>query len=89
MGGSMDGKKVGEVVHFYDRISVAVIDLCAVLKCDDTVHFLGKGSDFQQEVTSMQVENEPIQQANAEEMVAVKTIKPVKRGTMVYVIVED
>lgn len=84
----MDGKRVGEVVHYYDRISVAVIDLCGVLKMGDSVHFLGHGSDFQQQVASMQIENEPIQQANKGDLVAVKTIKPIKRGTTVYIIVE-
>jgi len=84
----MNGKKVGEVLHFYDHISVAVIDLCAVIKVGDSVHFLGHGSDFQQDITSMQIENEAIQQANKGDMVAIKTIKPVKRGTTVYVITE-
>lgn len=82
----MNGTKAGEVLHFYDHISVAVINLCAVLKVGDSVHFLGHGSDFQQEITSMQIENEPIQQAGKGELVAVKTIKPVKRGTTVYVL---
>jgi len=82
----MNGKKAGEVVHFYDRISVAVIDLCSVLKVSDSVHFLGHGSDFQQEITSMQIENEPIQQGAKGDLVAVKTIKPVKRGTTIYLL---
>lgn len=84
----MNGKKAGEVVHFYDRISVAVIDLCSVLKVGDSVHFLGHGSDFQQEITSMQIENEPIQQGVKGDLVAVKTIKPVKRGTTIYLLQE-
>ncbi len=84
----MNGQKVGEVLHFYDHISVAVINLCAVIKVGDSVHFLGHGCDFQQDITSMQIENEAIQQANKGDMVAIKTIKPVKRGTTVYVITE-
>ncbi|RJQ41623.1 MAG: translation elongation factor-like protein [Anaerolineaceae bacterium] len=84
----MNGKKVGEVLRFYDHISVAVINLYAVLKVGDSVHFLGHGSDFQQDITSMQIENEPVQQAGKGELVAVKTIKPVKRGTTVYVMLE-
>jgi putative protease len=82
----MNGTKVGEVVHFYDRLSVAVIDIHGVLKIGDSVHFLGHGSDFQQSVTSMQIENEPIVQANSGDLVALKTIKPVKRGTTLYVL---
>ncbi|HAF62388.1 MAG TPA: hypothetical protein DCK95_08680 [Anaerolineaceae bacterium] len=84
----MEGKKVGEVVHYYDRISVAVIDVRGALKIGDTVHFLGHGSDFQQSISSMQIENEPILQANLGDMIALKTIKPVKRGTTLYVITD-
>ncbi|NMC30159.1 MAG: translation elongation factor-like protein [Pelolinea sp.] len=84
----MSGTKVGEVLHYYDHIAVAVINLCAGLKVGDSVHFLGHGSDFQQKITSMQIENEPIQQGVKGELVAVKTIKPVKRNTMVFVIFE-
>ncbi len=84
----MEGKKVGEVVHFYDQLSVAVINVHGVLKIGDSVHFLGHGSDFQQSVSSMQIENDPIVQANSGDLVALKTIKPVKRGTTLYVITE-
>lgn len=82
----MNGIKAGEVLHFYDHISVAVIDLCSNMKVGDSVHFLGHGSDFQQEITSMQIENEPIQQGAKGQLVAVKTIKPVKRGTAIYIL---
>lgn len=58
----MNGIKAGEVLHFYDHISVAVINLCAILKVGDSVHFLGHGSDFQQDIISMQIENKPVQQ---------------------------
>ncbi len=84
----MEGKKVGEVVHFYDQLSVAVINVHGVLKIGDSVHFLGHGSDFQQSISSMQIENDPIVQANSGDLVALKTIKPVKRGTTLYVITE-
>ena len=84
----MSGIKVGEVVHFYDLLSIAVVNLDSTLKVGDSVHFLGHGSDFQQEIASMQIENEPIQQGIKGELIAVKTIKPVKRGTAVYLLHE-
>jgi len=82
----MDVKKVGEV-HSYDEFTgYAYIRLCAVLKCGDTVHFLGHGSDFQQPVAILLIENEAIVQANAGDLVAVKTVKSVKRGASVYLL---
>jgi len=84
----MSGTKVGEILQYKEDISMAVIQLCAFLKVGDTVHFLGHGSDFQQKITDMQKNNEPIQVAVQGEMIAVKTIKPVKRNTAVYLISE-
>ena len=84
----MADKRVGEVTHYYDRINVAVIDLKNSLQVGDKVHFLGHGSDFEQEVTSMQIEHESIQQAKKGDLIAIKTIKPVRRGTAIFILEE-
>lgn len=85
----MSGSRVGEVTHFYDRISVAILTLSNPLSKGDLVHFLGYGSDFTQEITSMQIEHEIIETAKKGDEVAVKVIKPVKPKTAVFLITED
>lgn len=85
----MSGTRVGVVSHFYDRISVAVINLSSAIKVGDTVHFLGHGVDFQQEVTSMQIEHEAVQSAEKGQQVAIKVSKPVKGETAVFKITEE
>jgi len=82
----MSGKRVGEVIHFFDRISVAVIQLSSALHKGDKVHFLGHGSDFTQEISSMQIEHETIESADKGQEVAVKVTKPVKPHTSVFLI---
>lgn len=82
----MSGSRVGEVTHYYDRIGVAVIKLNAALSKNDLVHFLGYGSDFTQEITSMQIEHENIESARKGDEIAVKTLKPVKQKTAVFLI---
>lgn len=82
----MSGTRVGVVSHFYDRISVAVINLSDTIKVGDTVHFLGHGVDFQQEVTSMQIEHEAVESADKGQQVAIKVGKPVKAETAVFLI---
>lgn len=79
-----DGKQIGKVTHFFDRISVAVISLERALKLGDQVHFQGSHTDFQQEVTSMQVEHEPVKKGKKGEEVAVKVDQPVRRGDTLY-----
>lgn len=85
----MSGKRVGEVTHFFDRISVAVVELSDRLKTGDHIHFLGHGCDFRQEVTSMQIEHESIAAAKKGDEVAIQVSKPVRKGTAVYLLSEE
>ena len=85
----MTGVRVGEVTHYYDRISVAVIQLSGKLSIGDNVHFLGHGSDFIQEITSMQIEHEAIESADKGQEIAAKVIKPVKSHTSVFLLTEE
>lgn len=85
----MSGKKVGEVNHFYNRIGVAVIDLVDSLRLGDQVHFLGRSTDFKQEVTSMQIEHEAITEAGKGQEVAVKVERRVRNHDKVFKITSE
>lgn len=80
----MSGKIVGEVNHFYNRIGVAVIDLVDSLRLGDQVHFLGRSTDFKQEVTSMQIEHEAITEAGKGQEIAVKVERRVRNHDQVF-----
>lgn len=77
-------ERVGTVIHFYDRISVAVIQLEADLKLGDRIRFSGKDADFSQEVDSMQIEHDPVESVEAGGEVAVKVEQEVSEGTEVF-----
>ncbi len=85
----MTGVRVGEVTHFFDRINVAAIQLSHPLHKGDQVHFLGHGSDFTQEITSIQIEHEAVDLAPKNAEAAVRVIKPVKAHTSVFLITEE
>jgi translation elongation factor EF-1alpha len=76
-------KKVGKVTHYYDKIGVAILELSGVLKVGDKIKFEGHDADFEQEVTSLQVNHESVEKASKGEMVGLKTDKKVKEGTEV------
>jgi hypothetical protein len=82
----MTGMRVGEVTHFFGKINVAVVELSKELKVGDKVHFLGSHTDFQQEVTSMQVEHESIMVGAADSEIAIKTTQRVRRGDSVFLL---
>ena len=76
--------KVGKVTHFYDKIGVAVISILAPIKVGDTIKISGHDKEFTQEVASMQIEHQKIEQANKEQVVGMKVDQPVKENDLVY-----
>ena len=82
------GEKVGQVVHVFDKIMVAVVRLDKGIRQGDRLHFLGSHTDFDQPVTSMQVEHQPVEQAAAGTEVAVKLSQAARRGDAVYLLKE-
>ena len=73
--------KVGKVTHYYDNIGVAILELSAPLKVGDKIKFEGHGVDFEQKVTSLQVDHKPVEKASKGEMIGMKTDQKVKEGT--------
>ncbi len=85
----MAGERVGEVIHYFNRISVAVIRLSKDLKLGDQVHFLGRHTDFRQRVESMQIEHQPVEEVKAGGEVAVKVEQRVRRGDRVFRLTDE
>ena len=83
-----EGVRIGEVIHFYNRIQVAVLRLSEPIKLGDKLHFLGAHTDFLQEICSMQIEHQPIEEAEAGSEVAVKVDQRVRRGDSVFLLSE-
>ncbi len=74
---------VGKVTHYFDRIGVAVIALVKPLKVGDQISFKGH-NEFTQTVTSMQIEHQAVNEAQAGQEVAVKVDQPVKKNDQVF-----
>ncbi len=81
--------QVGKVTHYYNRISVAVLDLSGELKVGEMIHILGRITDFDQRVTSMEIEHQKIESAGQGTEVALKVIEMVRKGDVVFKYVED
>ncbi|MBC7263171.1 MAG: translation elongation factor-like protein [Chloroflexi bacterium] len=75
---------IGTVSHFFNRIEVAAIELAGTLKVGDTIHILGRTTDFIQEVTSMQIEHRNVPEAGKGDSVGIKVIDRVRAGDKVY-----
>ena len=81
--------RVGKVTHYYNHISVAVLELTGELKVGETIHILGRLTDFDQRVGSLEIEHQKIQSAGPGTEVALKVIESVRKGDVVFKFVED
>ena len=85
MAEAEEGKLIGKVVHYFDKIEVAVIALDAPLKVGETIRIAGgESTDFSQEVESMEVEHEKIKKAKKGDEVGLKVKEKVREGYKVY-----
>ncbi len=77
-------KEIGKVIHFYNKICVAIVKLTGELKVGDSVHFAGKQTDLKQTADSLQIEHAEIQKAVKGQEVGLKTAQPVREGDTVF-----
>ncbi len=75
---------VGKVIHYYDKIGVAVIKLEKSLKVGDNVKFVHGENEFTQSIESMQLEHAQVESGKKGQEVAVKVDKETKSGTQLY-----
>jgi len=84
----MEEKLIGKITHYYNKLGVGIIDLIKTLKVNDKLHFKGHATDFEQVVDSMQIEHESVSEANAGQVIGLKTINPVREQDEVFLVSE-
>ncbi len=82
----MTEKEIGEVTNYYSNIGVCAIMLSDTVSEGDTVHFMGATTDFTQEVKSMELNREPIEQGEAGQEIAIKVKNRVREGDKVLLV---
>ena len=82
----VEGKKIGEVTHYFNHIDVAVIKLEDNIQIGDKIKIKGATTDFDQEIESMQIEHEDVESAEEGQSVGTKVENKVREGDEVYLI---
>lgn len=86
----MEEKEVGVISHFYGHLDVGVIELTkGNLKVGDKIHIKGHTTDFDQQVESMQIEHENVEEAKKGQSIGLKVADHVREHDVVYKVVED
>ena len=81
-----EGKEIGKVTHFFDQISVAVVELAGALKKGDRIKIKGATTDFEQKVESMQIEHEKVDKAKKGDAIGMKVADRVRPNDTVYIV---
>lgn len=77
--------KIGRVTHYYDKISVAIVELEDDLQLGETIRFVRGGEDlFSQVVDSMQIEHKTVIEAKKGDSVGIKVTKEIKPDAEVF-----
>lgn len=82
-------KKIGVVDDFYAKVSVAAFKLDDELSVGDTIHIQGHTTNLTQKVVSMQVDRKDVQHANPGDSVGIKVETRIRKGDMVYKVIEE
>ncbi len=86
----MAEEKIGEVVKFFAKPSVAAIKITSgELNIGDTVKFTGHTTDFEDKIDSMEINNESIEKAVEGDYIGVKVADRVRPGDEVFAIKPD
>lgn len=75
---------VGYISHYFGNISVAAIELYGALRVGDWVQFYGNSTNFIQQIASMQIDRNPVEEALEGDSVGVQVQDRVREGDYVY-----
>ena len=81
--------QIGKVTHYYTRIGVGVLELSGELKVGDTIHIMGRITDFIQPVGSIEIEHQKVETVGPGDEVALKVDEYVRAGDTVFKVVGE
>jgi len=80
----MTEELIGKVSHWFGKIGVAGIELIGTLAVGDRIHILGHTTDFEQNITSMQIMHQDVSEAGPGDNVGLKVKFRARPGDNVY-----
>jgi len=82
----MEEKEIGTVSSYFSHVEVAAIKLSNKLKVGDKIHIKGATTDFEQTVSSMQIERKEIKEAKKGDHIGIKVPEKVRPNDKVFLV---
>jgi len=80
----MAQKEIGKVNHWYDKAQVAVVKLNGSIKVGDKIKVKKGDSEFEETVSSMQVNHTAVRSGKKGDEVAIRLSQKTKEGAVIY-----
>ena len=80
---------VGRVVHYFDRIRVAVVVLEDQVYLEEWLLFEGAHTELEQQILSMQIDHAPVDVGHPGEEIAIQVDAAVRVGDEVFLIMDE
>jgi putative protease len=85
----MAEEQVAVIVKFFAKPSVAALEVTnGTIKKGDLLKYKGHTTDFTEEIASMEIDNQPMDEVKAGDLVGVKVKERVREGDKVYKVSE-
>ena len=85
----MAEEQVAVIVKFFAKPSVAALEVTnGTIKIGDLLKYKGHTTDFTEEITSMEIDNQSVDEVKAGDLVGVKVRERVREGDKVYKVSE-
>ena len=86
----MAEEKVGEVVKFFAKASVAAVKITdGELKVGDAIKLTGHTTDFEDKIESMEIDNSNVERAVAGDYIGIKVADRVRAGDEVFKVIPE
>jgi putative protease len=85
----MAEEEVGVIVTFFSKPSVAALKVTkGSIKKGDILKYKGHTTDFTEDVKSMEIDNQPVDEATAGDVIGIKVEERVREKDIVYKVVD-
>ncbi|HOP48734.1 MAG TPA: EF-Tu/IF-2/RF-3 family GTPase [Desulfobacteraceae bacterium] len=85
----MSEEQVAVVVKFFSKPSVAALEITSgTIKKGDILRYKGHTTDFTEEVLSMEIDNQSVDEAKAGDLIGLKVKERVREHDKVYKVIE-
>ncbi|NCN99360.1 translation elongation factor-like protein [Candidatus Pacearchaeota archaeon CG10_big_fil_rev_8_21_14_0_10_35_219] len=82
----MAEKKIGEVFDYFAKVGVVALKLTGGMKIGDKIHIKGSTTDFVQEVKSIQIDKNPVEDVKQGDDVGLEVDDRVRKHDKVFLV---